>query len=64
VLHAPPISFSILWPARYWVRSTDHSAPHYVIFSIPPLPRPSCTLTLSFTVTLQDMYYNSARHVL
>jgi hypothetical protein len=42
VLHAPPISiFSILSLARYWVRSTDHSAPHYVIFSIPPLPRPS-----------------------
>jgi hypothetical protein len=37
VLHAPPISFfSILSPAAYWVRSTDHSAPHYVIFSIPP----------------------------
>jgi hypothetical protein len=33
VLHAPPISiFSILSPARYWVRSIDHSAPHYVIF--------------------------------
>jgi hypothetical protein len=29
VLHAPPISlFSVLSPARYWVRSTDHSAPH------------------------------------
>jgi hypothetical protein len=36
VLHAPPISFfSILSPAQYWLRSTDHSAPHYVIFSIP-----------------------------
>jgi hypothetical protein len=32
VLHAPPISFfSILSPVRYWVKSTDHSAPHYVI---------------------------------
>jgi hypothetical protein len=32
MLHSPPISFfSILSPARYWVRSTDHSAPHYVI---------------------------------
>jgi hypothetical protein len=42
VLHAPPISFfSILSPARYWVRSTDYSAHHCVIFSIPPLPRPS-----------------------
>jgi hypothetical protein len=42
VLHASPISiFSILSPARYWVRSTNHWVPHYVIFSIPPLPRPS-----------------------
>jgi len=31
----------ILSPAQYWVRSTDYSAPHYVIFSIPLLPRPS-----------------------
>src|SRR5215470_7944093 len=29
--HALPISFvSILPPAQYWVKSTDHSAPHYV----------------------------------
>ena len=41
-LHAPPISFFlILSPAQYWVRSTDYSAPHYVIFSISLLPRPS-----------------------
>jgi hypothetical protein len=34
--HAPPISFfSILPPAQYWVRNTDHAAPHYVTFSIP-----------------------------
>ena len=40
--HALPISFfSILSPAQYWVRSTDHLAPHYAISSIPPLPRPS-----------------------
>jgi hypothetical protein len=33
--HAQPISFFlILPPAQYWVRSTDHSAPHYVIFFI------------------------------
>jgi hypothetical protein len=41
-LHAPPISFfSILSPERDLVSSTDHSAPHYLIFSIPPLPHPS-----------------------
>ena len=40
--HAQPISFiSILSPAQYWVRSTNHLAPHFVISSIPPLPRPS-----------------------
>ena len=40
--HAPPISFFlILSPARYWVMTTDLSAPQYVIFSIHPLPRPS-----------------------
>ena len=33
-LHAPPISFfSNLSPEIYWVRSTDHSAPHYAVFS-------------------------------
>ena len=43
--HALPISFvSILPPAQYWVRSTDHSAPRYAAFSIPPSPRPSCCL--------------------
>ena len=40
--HAQPISFfSILSPAQYWVRSTNHLAPCYAILSIPPLPRPS-----------------------
>ena len=40
--HAQPISFfSILSPAQYWVRSTNHLAPRYAISSIPPLPRPS-----------------------
>ena len=40
--HVLPITFfSILSPAQYWVRSTNHLAPHYAISSIPPLPRPS-----------------------
>ena len=40
--HAQPISFfSILSPAQYWARSTNHLAPRYAISSIPPLPRPS-----------------------
>ena len=41
-LRAPPISFfSILSPAQYWVKSTEHLASHYVVFSIPLLPHPS-----------------------
>jgi len=41
-LHVPPISFfSILSPEQYWVRCSDHSAPHYVFSSIPLSPRPS-----------------------
>ena len=37
--HDQPISFfSILSPAQYWVRSTDHLAPRYAISSIDPLP--------------------------
>ena len=36
--HAQPISiFSILSPSQYWVRITDHLAPRYAIFSIPPV---------------------------
>ena len=39
--HAQPISFLILSPTQYWVRSTNHLAPRYAISSIPPLPCPS-----------------------
>ena len=40
MLHAPPISFYSSWsPEQYLVRSTDHSAPHYVVFSTPLSPR-------------------------
>ena len=40
--HPLPISFfSMLSPAQYLVRSTDHLAPRYAVSSIPPLPRPS-----------------------
>ena len=46
-LHARPISLSsILSPEQYWVRSTDHYTPHYVVLSTPchlvPL-RPKCS---------------------
>ena len=40
--HAQSITFfSILSPAQYWVRSTNHLAPRYTVSPIPPLPRPS-----------------------
>ena len=40
--HDQPISFlSILSPAQYWMRITNHLAPRYAISSIPQLPRPS-----------------------
>ena len=43
--HAQPISFfSILSPAQYWVRTTNHLAPRYAISSIPPLPHNSVKL--------------------
>jgi hypothetical protein len=37
----PSQSSRFYHPRDIGVRSTDHSAPHYVIFSIPLLPRPS-----------------------
>ena len=41
VLHSPPISlFSILSPEQNWGSGIDHEAIHYVVFSIPVLPRP------------------------
>ena len=40
--HDQPISFfSILSPAQYWVRSTNHLVLCYAVSSISPLPRPS-----------------------
>ena len=48
--HAQPISFfSILSPAQYWVRSTNHLALSYTISSIRPLPRPSWVQIFSST---------------
>jgi hypothetical protein len=43
VLHAPPSSvfFFILSPEQYWVRTTYHAAPHYVVSSTPFLPCPT-----------------------
>ena len=57
-LHAPFNSFfSILSPEHYWVRCTDYSAPHYVVFSTPLLPLlsplgPNILLNTLFSNTL------------
>ena len=41
-LHSPPILFfSLVLPEQYWMRSTDHYAPHCVLFFTSLLPRPS-----------------------
>ena len=41
-IRAPPISLFLVWlPEWYLVKSTDHKAPRYVVFSTPLLPRPS-----------------------
>ena len=41
MLHVPPISFFLIWSSKqYWVRSRNHWAPHYVVFSATLLPCP------------------------
>ena len=53
-LHAMPISFfSILSPAHYWVRNTEHQVLHYVVFSIPLLLHSSYAQIFSSTPTSQ-----------
>ena len=56
VLHALPISFFlILSPEQYWVRSTVHSAPHYVVSSTPvtsTLLGPNILISTLFSNTL------------
>ena len=44
MLDALPNSVFLIWsPELYLVRSTNHKASHYVVFSSPLLPRPSWT---------------------
>ena len=53
--HAQSISFfSILSPAQYWVRSTNHLAPRYTISSISPLPRRLSHITIFKVVMLRN----------
>jgi hypothetical protein len=68
VLHAPPISFfSIRSPEQYLVKSTNHLAHHYVVFSAHMLPRPSwdqifCLVPYSHTLSLRSSI-NVSDHV-
>jgi hypothetical protein len=43
----------ILSPAQYWVRSTDHEAPHYEVFYTRVLPLPSKAQISSSTLYSQ-----------
>jgi hypothetical protein len=53
--HAQPILFfSILSPARFWVRSTNHLAPRYAVYSFPLLPSPSWVQTVSSTPLISE----------
>ena len=64
--HALPISFvSILPPAQYWVRSTDHSAPRYAACSYSPVtssllgPNTFLNTLFSNTLSLRSSLYVS-----
>jgi hypothetical protein len=35
VPHALPTSVFLIWSPKYLARSTQHKAPHYVVFSVP-----------------------------
>ena len=55
--HAQPISFfSILLPAQYWVRSTNHLAPRYAICSIS-----RCLIPLRSKHSPQNHVYNKSK---
>jgi hypothetical protein len=54
VLHAPPIAFFSAWsPEKCWVRSTEHSAPRYVVFS-----SPCCFIPLRKIILLSTLFSN------
>ena len=56
VLHSPPISFFLIWSSEWYVvRSTQHNAPRYEVFSTPLSPRPSY-------VFLSTLFSNSLPH--
>jgi hypothetical protein len=65
VLHALPISFFLIWSTKsYLVRSTDHEAPQYAVFSTPiasSLLGPNILLSTLFSNTLSLGSYVNVR---
>jgi hypothetical protein len=62
MLQALSITFFLIWALeQYWVRSTDNYAPHYVVFSTPPLTSfllgPNILLKTLFSNTLSLCSY-------
>jgi hypothetical protein len=56
MLHAPPISFFLIWsPEQYLVRCTYHRAPCYVVFPIHLLLHPS----LGPNIVLSTQFLNT-----
>jgi hypothetical protein len=64
VLHSPPISFFLIWsPEKYRVSSANHSAPQFVVYCTPLLPRSSQAQisSKSFPGWTRTMPYNELR---
>ena len=56
-LHDPPTSFfSILSPEKYWMKSTDHSAPHYIISSHYPVTSPLLAPNILLSTLFSDIF--------
>ena len=51
----PSHFFSILSPEQYWVRSTDHSVPHYAASSTSLLSRPS-QAQINYSAPISTLY--------
>jgi hypothetical protein len=57
VPHNPPILFSSIWsPKKYSVRSTNHAAPHFVIFSVLPLPPSQTQIWIFLSIVFSDTF--------
>jgi hypothetical protein len=67
VLHALPLSFFCIWsPAQYWVRSTDHSAPHWIHSDTHCVSRHKCIGITAVTCVMWSVVpvaYVSAGHL-